>query len=150
MTLRRLLSHTGGIGTPSFDGYRENEDLPSLLQILDGLPPANSDPHDLALLLIELQLSLRGASNRVLKRETVEMMMTRVVDGGMGLGVRLWDLNSQAYFGHDGENAGFISLLEGHRDAGVGMVAMTNGDNGTALVKRIVEAVAADQHWPGQ
>jgi len=44
VTLRRLLSMTAGINVPGFVGYRPDAMLPSLVQILDGSPPANSPP----------------------------------------------------------------------------------------------------------
>lgn len=44
VTLRRLLSHTAGIPGEGLTGYAQEESLPSLLDILDGRPPANSRP----------------------------------------------------------------------------------------------------------
>ena len=44
VTLRGLLSMTGGIGVPGYLGYEPGSLLPSLVQILDGVPPANSPP----------------------------------------------------------------------------------------------------------
>src|SRR3546814_21190007 len=44
VTLRDLLSHRAGVTTHGFSGYAHGEPLPSLLQILDGIPPANSEP----------------------------------------------------------------------------------------------------------
>ena len=44
VTLRGLLSMTGGIGVPGFLGYAVGSPLPTLRQILDGTPPANSPP----------------------------------------------------------------------------------------------------------
>ncbi len=44
VTLRGLLSMTGGIGVPGFTGYEPGDALPSLNQILDGAPPAHSPP----------------------------------------------------------------------------------------------------------
>jgi CubicO group peptidase (beta-lactamase class C family) len=44
VTLRGLLSMTGGIGVPGFAGYEPGDPLPSLTQILDGVPPAHSPP----------------------------------------------------------------------------------------------------------
>lgn len=44
VTLRRLLSHTAGTTVHGFRGYRAGDPLPSLVQILDGKPPANTPP----------------------------------------------------------------------------------------------------------
>ena len=42
VTLRRLISHTAGTTVHGFRGYRYIEPLPTLVQILNGEPPANS------------------------------------------------------------------------------------------------------------
>lgn len=44
VTLRRLLGHTAGLGVSFFPGYESGTALPSLEQILDGEPPANTAP----------------------------------------------------------------------------------------------------------
>jgi len=44
VTLRRLLSHTAGTTVSGFRGYRYTEPQPTLVQILNGEPPANSPP----------------------------------------------------------------------------------------------------------
>ena len=44
VTLKNILSHTGGITVNGFRGYKKSEGIPTLLQILDGLTPANSAP----------------------------------------------------------------------------------------------------------
>lgn len=43
VTIRMLLSHTGGTTVPGFAGYLPNVQLPTLEQVLDGRKPANSD-----------------------------------------------------------------------------------------------------------
>ena len=44
VTLRRILSHSSGLTVPGFIGYPADAPLPTVLQILDGTPPANSQP----------------------------------------------------------------------------------------------------------
>jgi CubicO group peptidase (beta-lactamase class C family) len=42
VTLRRLLSHSGGLTVHGFRGYAAAETVPTVLQIVNGEPPANS------------------------------------------------------------------------------------------------------------
>jgi CubicO group peptidase (beta-lactamase class C family) len=42
VTLANLLSHTGGLTVHGFPGYAPGEKIPTLSQILDGAPPANT------------------------------------------------------------------------------------------------------------
>jgi len=44
VTLRRLLSHTAGINGRAYPGYPRGGPVPTLLQVLDGTPPANTAP----------------------------------------------------------------------------------------------------------
>lgn len=44
VTVRRILSHTAGITVSGFPGYPAGAPVPTLVQILDGLPPANTAP----------------------------------------------------------------------------------------------------------
>lgn len=43
VTLRGLLSHSAGLTVHGFDGYSSDEEMPNLIQILNGEKPANSD-----------------------------------------------------------------------------------------------------------
>jgi len=44
VTLRRLLSHTAGVTVSGFRGYASGEPVPTILQSLDGVAPANNAP----------------------------------------------------------------------------------------------------------
>src|SRR5690606_21232700 len=43
VSLRRLLSHTAGSNVRAFPGYAAGDSVPTLRQVLDGVPPANTD-----------------------------------------------------------------------------------------------------------
>ena len=42
VTLRQILTHTGGLTVSGFAGYERGQPVPTLLQVLTGSPPANS------------------------------------------------------------------------------------------------------------
>jgi CubicO group peptidase (beta-lactamase class C family) len=44
VSLRGILSHTAGLTVRGFPGYAANEEIPTLLQVLDGIEPANTMP----------------------------------------------------------------------------------------------------------
>jgi CubicO group peptidase (beta-lactamase class C family) len=44
VTLRRLLSHSAGLNVEDVASYASREELPTLVQALDGIKPAHSDP----------------------------------------------------------------------------------------------------------
>ena len=43
ITIKNLLSHTAGLNVHGFFGYKNQEAIPTIIQILDGQKPANSD-----------------------------------------------------------------------------------------------------------
>ena len=44
VTLRRILSHTAGLTVHGFPGYEVDGPIPTVVQILNGEPPANTEP----------------------------------------------------------------------------------------------------------
>lgn len=44
VTLRQIMSHTAGLTVHGFPGYAADEPVPTVQQVLDGTPPANTPP----------------------------------------------------------------------------------------------------------
>ena len=105
-------------------------------------------PTDLARFLIELQMSLRGESNRVLSTENTESLLTEVMND-YALGFALWSHRSEPYFGHGGANDGFRSTMVAHLTRGYGVIVMTNSDNGSDLAEAVVRLIGDREGWPG-
>jgi len=107
-----------------------------------------TNPSELARYLIEVQLSLRGESNRVLSKENTDLLLTEVMNG-YALGHALWSERGQPYFGHGGANDGFRCNMVAHLSAGYGVVVMTNSDNGSDLAEAVVKLIGEREDWPG-
>jgi CubicO group peptidase (beta-lactamase class C family) len=243
VTLRMLLNHTAGTTVHGFDGYQSTDQLPSLIQVLNGAPPANSapivvdkvpgqgyrysgggyvvmqqalidllgkpfatiaketvldplamtdstyeqplpaaqllsassahdsngnvlqggshiypelaaaglwtTPKDLALFLIELQLSIQGSSNQLISAALAAEMLSPPPGSTYGLGLNTFNAGGEEYFGHNGVNAGFQLAMLAHRSKGMAAVVMTNGDNGGPLIDKILVIIENTEHWPG-
>jgi CubicO group peptidase (beta-lactamase class C family) len=241
VTLKHLVSHSGGVTVHGFRGYAVDEDVPSLVQLLDGESPANSapirvdmlpgtrfryagggycilqqalidienkdfpdimrqtvldplemnhstyeqplpsekitkaavgylpngdpvdgkrhtypemaaaglwtTPSDLARFAVEIQLSLKNKSNRVLSKELVDEMLTPFVSSTMGLGLALQKQGDTVYFSHGGANAGFRCYLIAHKEKGYGAAIMTNSNSGGALYQEILRGIAKEYQW---
>ena len=87
-------------------------------------------PRDLALFLIELQLSLQGSSNQLISTSLAAEMLSPPPGSTYGLGFDTTNPGGEEYFDHTGVNAGFQLAMIAHRSKGMGAVIMTNGDNG--------------------
>ena len=105
-------------------------------------------PTDLARLVLEVQRSFAGASNKVLSREMTAAMLTRGV-GSHGLGPGIDGAGDSLRFGHGGANEGFRATFTGFTTRGQGVAVMTNSDNGSAVAGEVVQAVAREYGWPG-
>jgi CubicO group peptidase (beta-lactamase class C family) len=99
-------------------------------------------PSDYAQVILEMQ-----KPGRVLKRATVDTMLTPVLEG-YGLGFAVQETNGQASFSHGGSNRGFKCVFRGYRTLPRGAVVMTNADNGSRLATEVLRAIAAEYEWP--
>ncbi|MFC1733023.1 serine hydrolase domain-containing protein [candidate division KSB1 bacterium] len=128
-------------------GYRSNgREVEGKRHIYPEMAAAGlwTTPSDLAKFAIEVQLSIKGESNRVLSREMAERMVTAFADTVYGLG---FSLTQKGYFGHSGSNEGFKCNLIAHLENGYGAVVMTNGDRGSLLIREILQAIAREYEW---
>lgn len=102
---------------------------------------------DLAKVIIEVQKSAAGTSNKILSADMTKTMLTRLL-GETGLGFFVEQLPDRISFSHSGGNEGFRSQLYGYTQTGQGAVVLTNGDNGAALIKEILASISAEYDWP--
>lgn len=242
VALKHLLSHTGGLSVHGFLGYRPGLNVPSLVQVLNGVSPANSFPirvgmapgtqyrysgggycimqqmlidvsgqsfpevlkakvldpldmknstyeqplppeklplaatgylpdrtevigkhhiypemaaaglwttaEDLAKFAIDIQLSLKGESNKVLSPQMTEKMLTPAFEDFIGLGIFLNHYGEEVYFGHGGWDEGFSSEMTAHKTKGYGVVVLTNS-NHPAFINELIRSVARAYNWKG-
>ena len=104
-------------------------------------------PTDLAKFVIEVQLSLLGKSNRVLKQSTMQEMVTPVGVGPFAVGFTVEKQGEGWYFMHGGSNWGFMCDVIGHRARGYGLAIMTNGDNGFPLIQELRTRIERAYGW---
>jgi len=104
-------------------------------------------PTDLAMFLIEVQRTLEGQSTRVLTRANMLEMVTPVGVGPYAVGFQVSKQGEGWYFGHGGSNWGFQCNMIAHRLKGYGLVMMTNGDNGGALMQTLLRGIHQAYKW---
>jgi CubicO group peptidase (beta-lactamase class C family) len=104
-------------------------------------------PTDLAKFLIEVQKSLLGQSNRVLSQSMAQEMVTPVGVGPFAVGFQIEKQGEGWYFMHGGSNWGFQCDMMAHRVKGYGVVIMTNGDGGGALIGELRLRIQQDEKW---
>ncbi|MFY9619552.1 MAG: serine hydrolase [Pyrinomonadaceae bacterium] len=129
-------------------GYRrDGKEVEGKIHVYPEMAAAGlwTTPTDLAKFAIEMQLSLAGRSNKVLSKESTDLMTTAFMDTA-GLGFFIQKFGSALYFGHDGADEGFRAQMVVSRDKGYGVVVMVNSDNG-AILNEVVRAVAREYGW---
>ncbi len=102
-------------------------------------------PTDLSKFAIEIALSRRGKSNRVLSEKmTNEMLKPVLEEAGLGL---FMDKNNPGQFGHNGADEGFQAILTINTESGKGVAIMANSDNGIAVGDILLQSVAKEYGW---
>lgn len=106
-----------------------------------------STPTDLAALIIDIQTALRGPGGRVLGQQAAREMTTPVGVGRYGIGLAIDQRGDGWYFSHGGSNWGYRAFMLGHLRKGYGLVIMTNGDNGMALMNQVADRITNAYQW---
>jgi len=104
-------------------------------------------PSDLARVVIEVQKSASGQSNRVLSRAIVQEMLSPVGVGDYAVGFAIQKIGQGWYFAHGGSNWGFRGTLIGHKVKGYGLVVLTNGDQGGAVAGELSRRIQRAYEW---
>ena len=73
MTLRQLLTHSAGLTVHGFPGYATNETLPTVIDILEGRPNANT-PRVEVNILPGVQLRYSGGGTTVAQQAVVDRL----------------------------------------------------------------------------
>lgn len=102
-------------------------------------------PTDLSKFAIEIALSERGKSNRVLSEKMTRQMLAPALEEA-GLGFFL-DKANPGQFGHNGADEGFQALLTMNAESGKGVAIMANSDNGISVGGFLLERVAKEYDW---
>jgi hypothetical protein len=63
------------------------------------------------------------------------------VTAGMGLGWEVETVNGLKILNHDGSDWGVRTLAMFAPSQGIGVIVFTNGENGTQLIRKVVEAL---------
>ncbi len=104
-------------------------------------------PSDLARIAIEVQRAIQGPAGQVLSQASAREMTAPTGLGPFAVGFSIEKRGEGWYFMHGGANWGFRCDLLAHIRKGYGIVVMTNGDNGGAIIREIEERVAAAYGW---
>jgi CubicO group peptidase (beta-lactamase class C family) len=240
ITLRMVMSHSAGFSVHGFDDYMPGEAVPTIIQILNGQPPAKSPPvelilepgstykysgggvtveqtvltdvlgkpfedlardiifeplgmqrstfanpisprhgniasahgyngeraalprgwpampeqaasglwtsaNDLGTFVATLIKSYRSPGQYLSMATAADMMKPVVYDSG--LGPRIVTSAGELTFNHPGANDHYRAWIEGNLETGNGLVVLTNGANGNALMSEIRNAVSDTQGW---
>ena len=165
--LERLVLHPLGMDHSTFAAVPPTDDLARAHDREGAVPPGGwvtvaekaagglwSTPGDLARLTVDLMAAWKGASGRLLRPETVRLMLTPIASakpthaGAMGLGMFVSDDGGELWFSHNGHNPGYHATLAAMPDGGRGVVVLMNREAGDGLLVELLNAVGVADDWP--
>ena|ERR1051325_3957878 len=132
-------------------GYKSNgKEIKGKHEIIPDMASGGlwSTPTDIAKLVIEMELSYEGKSNKILSRKTIDTMLTPYIDKNSALGVFIYKKNNTTYFEHAGHGEGFGSWYKGMLAGGKGMVIMCNS-NDRRIITELFFSIARTYQWDG-
>jgi len=106
-----------------------------------------STPSELALILKEYMAAYKGQDNYLFSARTARLM-TKPIDGNMGLGFGVHGQGPGIHIDHAGWTRGYRSYLVAFPETGDGLVMMANGNNGHRLIQEMTRAIAKEYNWP--
>jgi CubicO group peptidase (beta-lactamase class C family) len=104
-------------------------------------------PSDLARFIIEIQTALQAEKNQLLSWQAATDMTTPGRVGPYAVGFQIEQRGQEKFFSHGGSNWGYRAWMTGHVSKGYGMIIMTNGDNGMALMNQVADRITNAYGW---
>jgi CubicO group peptidase (beta-lactamase class C family) len=104
---------------------------------------------DLARFAIGVQKALSGEANPVISRAMARQMLT-AQQGDSGLGWWVEGSGKTLRFSHGGRDEGFDAFVTAYAEAGQGAVILINANDDSGAVKRVMEVIAQEYHWPNR
>jgi len=103
-------------------------------------------PTDLAKFCIAIQRAFQGKDEKMLSKEIVKKMLTPIAnDYALGLGVET--RGDTLFFGHGGKNRGFTNNMSASATHDMGIIIMTNADEGGNLIGEIMRSANKLYGW---
>ena len=69
--------------------------------------------------------------------------------GHWGLGIEVGGGGDDIHFAHGGDDWGFKAIFMAWPKGGRGIVVMANGDDGTTVIREVMQALAREYGWKG-
>ena len=105
-------------------------------------------PSDLAKFCISLYEAYNGLGEKVLSHEMVKTMLKPVKDEySYALGLGTYHKGDTLFFGHGGKNRGFTNNMKASATHGMGIIIMTNADEGGNLAEEIMRGADNIYGW---